>query len=169
MHQFIFGIIKEGGTGMTKRQYMRKVEKKLIIPREMKRDVLEKLEESFTSASEQGKTEEQVVDRLGSPAIFVRDVIENIGLTDRQKRTISCQRALRKFILAIGFLAIAVTTMTIVPQFPPIGAIGYAYGPTDIIVVGGEIGPILPIVICAVLWGILAILSICFIIIKKRF
>lgn len=153
---------------MTKRQYMRKVEKNLIIPREMKRDVLERLEESFAAAGEQGETEEQVANRLGSPVIFAREVTENIGLTDRQKRTISCQRTLRKFILAVGFLAIIATIAAIVPKVPPIDAIGYADGPTDIIVVGG-IGPILPIVICAVLWGILAILSICFIIIKKRF
>ena len=51
-------------------QYIRQVKRLLKVPRRKKRDILRDLEESFAAAAEHGETEQQVLDRLGTPEEF---------------------------------------------------------------------------------------------------
>lgn len=50
-----------------KEHYIKQVKKELLISRKQKNDVLRDLDEVFTSAMEHGETEQQVIERLGSP------------------------------------------------------------------------------------------------------
>ena len=49
-----------------KEQYIRQVEKHLTLPRKAKQEVIRDLNEIFASALENGETEQQVIDRLGT-------------------------------------------------------------------------------------------------------
>ena len=51
-------------------RYMKQVKKLLRVPSRKKRDILRDLEEAFASAAEHGETEQQVIDRLGTPEEF---------------------------------------------------------------------------------------------------
>ena len=50
-----------------KEQYIRQVEKELNLSRKAKTEVVRDLNEIFNSAVEHGETEQQVIERLGTP------------------------------------------------------------------------------------------------------
>ena len=50
-----------------KEQYIKQVEKELSLPRKMKKEVVRDLNEVFASAMEHGETEQQIIQRLGTP------------------------------------------------------------------------------------------------------
>ena len=50
-----------------KEQYIRQVKKALTVPRAKKDEILRDLQEAFDSALEHGETEQEVIERLGSP------------------------------------------------------------------------------------------------------
>lgn len=51
--------------------YIKQVKKELLLPKKQKQIVLRDLEEMFASAKEHGESEQQVIERLGSPKEFV--------------------------------------------------------------------------------------------------
>ena len=53
-----------------KEQYIKQVEKELHLSRKEKIEVLRDLNEIFASAVEHGETEQQVIERLGTPKDF---------------------------------------------------------------------------------------------------
>ena len=53
-----------------KEQYMKQVEKELNLSRKAKAEVVRDLNEIFASAAEHGETEQQVIERLGTPKAF---------------------------------------------------------------------------------------------------
>ena len=53
-----------------KEQYIKQVEKELSLPRKMKKEVVRDLNEVFASAMEHGETEQQIIQRLGTPKEF---------------------------------------------------------------------------------------------------
>ena len=104
-----------------KEQYIKQVKRELSLPRKAKKEVLRDLNEVFASALEHGETEQQVIQRLGTPREFADSTISK-----KRKTIIS---ALAAFIIAaLAFSIYAVTRLEKVPK----GAIGQASAMTNI-------------------------------------
>lgn len=136
-----------------KEHYIKQVKKELLISRKQKNDVLRDLDEVFTSAMEHGETEQQVIERLGSPKDFAISTEEQLGI-DRT--------ALRKrnniifIIISIGVSVLAFVLFgTLHSKQLPDGVIGQADAMTNIRING--IGAIDPSLIFLVI-GIAAII-----------
>lgn len=69
-----------------KRQYRKRVEKNLHLPHQTKAEILRDLDEAFASALEHGETEQQLIDRLGSPEEFAESIHEQLGVSRAEKR-----------------------------------------------------------------------------------
>ena len=80
-----------------KEQYIKQVEKELSLPRKMKKEVVRDLNEVFASAMEHGETEQQIIQRLGTPKEFADSTAEQFGIdnTKSKKRTASFLLLLR--------------------------------------------------------------------------
>ena len=123
-----------------KEHYIKQVKRELLISRRQKNDVLRDLDEVFTSAMEHGETEQQVIERLGSPKDFAISTEEQLGI-DRT--------ALRKrnniifIIISIGVSVLAFVLFgTLHSKQLPDGVIGQADAMTNIrINVTGAIDP----------------------------
>ena len=63
-----------------KEQYIKQVEKELSLPRKMKKEVVRDLNEVFASAMEHGETEQQIIQRLGTPREFADSTAEQFGI-----------------------------------------------------------------------------------------
>mgnify|MGYP000429218334 CR=1 FL=1 len=63
-----------------KEQYIRQVEKELNLSRKAKTEVVRDLNEIFNSAVEHGETEQQVIERLGTPQEFANSTAEQFGI-----------------------------------------------------------------------------------------
>lgn len=120
-----------------KEQYMKRVKKLLRVPRRKKRDILRDLEESFASAAEHGETEQQLLDRLGTPEEFTAAMGSPEDEADwRRQRTLAWLGiSLAAFVLVLGLRAVVVLSWE-----RSLGIIGGADGPTVIITSGD--GPI---------------------------
>ena len=123
-----------------KEHYIKQVKRELLISRRQKNDVLRDLDEVFTSAMEHGETEQQVIERLGSPKDFAISTEEQLGI-DRT--------ALRKrnniifIIISIGVSVLAFVLFgTLHSKQLPDGVIGQADAMTNIRINGtGAIDP----------------------------
>ena len=123
-----------------KEHYIKQVKRELLISRRQKNDVLRDLDEVFTSAMEHGETEQQVIERLGSPKDFAISTEEQLGI-DRT--------ALRKrnniifIIISIGVSVLAFVLFgTLHSKHLPDGVIGQADAMTNIRINGtGAIDP----------------------------
>ena len=71
-----------------KEQYIKQVEKELNLSRKAKTEVVRDLNEIFASAAEHGETEQQVIERLGTPKEFADNTAEQFGIDNSapQKR-----------------------------------------------------------------------------------
>lgn len=121
-----------------KEKYIKSVKRKLNVPDDLKASVLEELRESFDSAKEHGESENDLINRLGTPKEFVNDVIKNADLTDEQKKYIKRRK---NIIMAITFFIIAAAAFTgygIYQRMSMGNVIGYANGSTNIQVIGGS-------------------------------
>ena len=80
-----------------KEQYIKQVEKELSLPRKMKKEVVRDLNEVFASAMEHGETEQQIIQRLGTPKEFADSTAEQFGIdnTTSKKGTVSFLLLLR--------------------------------------------------------------------------
>lgn len=67
-----------------------KAGKSLNVSRKAKAKILRDLEEAFTSATKYGETEQQIIDRLGTPEEFAESIQKQLDLSctekDRRKR-----------------------------------------------------------------------------------
>ena len=123
-----------------KEHYIKQVKRDLLMSRRQKNDVLRDLDEVFTSAMEHGETEQQVIERLGSPKDFAISTEEQLGI-DRT--------ALRKrnniifIIISIGVSVLAFVLFgTLHSKQLPDGVIGQADAMTNIRINGtGAIDP----------------------------
>ena len=117
-----------------KEEYIKQVEKELFLPRKAKKEVMRDLNEAFASALEHGETEQQVIQRLGTPKEFADSTAEQFGIDNtsskKQKGIISALVAL--IIAAIAFSIYAVTQLGKVPE----GTIGQANATTNIQIQG---------------------------------
>lgn len=70
-------------------EYIKKVKKELAVSHRQTHEIIRDLNEAFDSAAEHGETEEQVINRLGTPKDFAENLEETIGFNrvpDRKKR-----------------------------------------------------------------------------------
>lgn len=113
-----------------KEQYIRQVEKELNLSRKAKTEVVRDLNEIFNSAVEHGETEQQVIERLGTPQEFANSTAEQFGIDNSLPKK-------RKWIISlvvaiVAFLIYATAKSGKVPE----GAIGQADAMTNIQVNG---------------------------------
>ncbi len=80
-----------------KEQYIKQVEKELSLPRKMKKEVVRDLNEVFASAMEHGETEQQIIQRLGTPKNLQTAPQNSLALItpNRKKGTVSFLLLLR--------------------------------------------------------------------------
>ena len=80
-----------------KEQYIKQVEKELSLPRKMKKEVVRDLNEVFASAMEHGETEQQIIQRLGTPKDLQTAPQNSLALItpNRKKGTVSFLLLLR--------------------------------------------------------------------------
>lgn len=115
-------------------QYIKQVEKELHLPRKEKAEVLRDLNEIFASALEHGETEQQVIERLGTPKEFADSTAEQFGVDNdapqKRKGIISSAAAL---IIAVASLVLYAAANT---GRVPKEAIGQADATTNIQIEG---------------------------------
>ena len=120
-----------------KEQYIRKVGRALRLPESDKEDVIRDLREAFDSAEEHGETEQELLERLGTPREYANNIHEQLGMLERLRG--------RRKMLGRILILITVSAVTLLSglsliflrdfQTPP-GVIGQANGMTQIQVVG---------------------------------
>lgn len=145
-----------------KEHYIKQVKKELLVPRKQKNDVLRDLDEVFASAVEHGETEEQVIERLGSPKDFAISTEEQLGI-DRAVLKKRNSSILMTASIAVSVLAFILFGTLHSKQLPD-GVIGQADAMTNIRINGtGAIDPsliFLVIGIAAIIVLIVQILKI---------
>ena len=127
------GFIESEGVQM-KEQYIKQVEKELSLPRKMKKEVVRDLNEVFASAMEHGETEQQIIQRLGTPKEFADSTAEQFGIDNtKSKKRNGIISTLAALVIAVAaFSVYAVTQSGKVPE----GAIGQADATTNIQIEG---------------------------------
>lgn len=120
-----------------KDQYIREVEKMIPLPNRAKREVLRDLEEAFASAAEHGETEEQVIQRLGSPKEFAENLNEQINFerfTQEHKKRKQMLMIICTFIFSMLLFGIYAVLKAVTLTHKIEGIIGGADGLTAIFV-----------------------------------
>lgn len=117
-----------------KEQYIKQAEKELHLTRKAKAEVVRDLNEIFASSAEHGETEQQVIERLGTPKEFADNTAEQFGVDNaapkKRRGIVSSVTAL--MIAVAAFVIYAITKFDKVPD----GAIGQANATTNIQVEG---------------------------------
>ena len=80
-----------------KEQYIKQVEKELSLPRKMKKEVVRDLNEVFASAMEHGETEQQIIQRLGTPKEFADSTAEQFGIDNTKSCLLYTSRRISRF------------------------------------------------------------------------
>ena len=109
-----------------KEQYIKQVEKELSLTRKAKKEVVRDLNEVFASALEHGETEQQVIERLGTPKEFAENTATTqsgkvpdgaIGQADAMTN-IQVEGAFgfdaSQIILAVGVIAVTIAIIQII-------------------------------------------------------
>lgn len=152
---------------INKEKYIKAVKRKLNVPDDLKNSVLEELREAFDSAKEHGESENDLINRLGTPKEFVNDVIRNADLTDEQKKCIKQRRNIIKIIIAFIIAAAAFTGYYIYQRMSMGNVIGYANSSTNIQIMGGSVN-IMLVLIYTVFFAVIAGLLIYCIHLKRK-
>ena len=117
-----------------KEQYIKQVEKELNLSRKAKTEGVRDLNEIFASAAEHGETEQQVIERLGTPKEFADNTAEQFGIDN------SAPQKRKGIISSVTSLVVAVVALVIYATAKsdkvPDGAIGQADAMTNIQVEG---------------------------------
>lgn len=109
-----------------KQQYINKVMKELAVPANRKREIARDIEEIFSSAQEHGETEQQVIDRLGSPEEFASNI--NDQVVSRQAKNRHAKTIIFAVISILAFVTYGFTKSLQIPA----GVIGQANATTNI-------------------------------------
>lgn len=116
-----------------KERYIRQVGRYLRTSQTKKREILRDLEETFAAAAEHGETEQQVLDRLGTPEEFAAAMAEpGDEAVWRRQRTV--RRLLTALAAAAAIFGVRAAAMA--AREASLGIIGGADGPTMIFVAG---------------------------------
>lgn len=113
-----------------KEQYIRQVKKELRVSRKAKNEVVRDLNEIFASAVEHGETEQQVMERLGTPKEFADSAAESFGVENSARRN---RRGMLSCVISFAVAAIvfAIYALARLDRTPD-GAIGQADAMTGI-------------------------------------
>ncbi|HIY26785.1 MAG TPA: DUF1700 domain-containing protein [Candidatus Acutalibacter pullistercoris] len=134
-----------------KQEYIHQVGRALPLPGKQKREVLRDLEEIFASAGEHGESEAQVLDRLGSPEEYAKEVLAQTGYAPRPEKA-ALGLALSTLVCGVCLALFLWSQSGRLPE----NAIGGAAGSTNIQVMGGtDLSPLLLVaaavgLVCAV-------------------
>lgn len=109
-----------------KEQYIKQVEKELSLPHKAKKEVVRDLNEVFASALEHGETEQQVIQRLGTPKEFADSTAEQFGIDNASSK--KRKGIISALVAVVTFSIYAVTRLGKAPE----GAIGQADATTNI-------------------------------------
>ena len=109
-----------------KEQYIKQVEKELSLPHKAKKEVVRDLNEVFASALEHGETEQQVIQRLGTPKEFADSTAEQFGIDNASSK--KRKGIISALVAVVAFSIYAVTRLGKAPE----GAIGQADATTNI-------------------------------------
>lgn len=132
-----------------KQEYIQQVGRALPLPRQQKREVLRDLEELFASAREHGESEVQVLDRLGSPEEYAKEVLAQTGFVPKPGKA-ALGLALSALVCGV---CLALFTWSQSGRLPE-NAIGGAMGSTGIQVAGGvDLSPLLLVLAAVGLMG----------------
>ena len=122
-----------------KQEYIQQVGRALPLPGKQKREVLRDLEELFASAAEHGETEAQVLDRLGSPEEYAKEVLAQTGFVPKPGKA-ALGLALSALVCGVCLALFVWSQSGRLPE----NAIGGAAGSTNIQVMGGtDLSPLL--------------------------
>ena len=113
---------------------IKQVKKALMLSRKKKAEIMRDLQEAFVSASEHGETDQQVIDRLGTPEDFVASIHEQFGINSEEVE----KRRNRSHIgiaLIIALAAFAISAAIHFSKTPP-NTIGQADAMTSIQISG---------------------------------
>ncbi|MDO4650042.1 MAG: hypothetical protein Q4B26_15495 [Eubacteriales bacterium] len=136
-----------------KEEYIKQVEKELPLSRKVKQAIIRDLNEIFSSAVENGETEQDVIERLGSPKEFADNTAEQLGIdVDRLQKRKMIFPVIVLFTVAV--VAFAFYGMMQVQKMPE-NVIGYADTMTGI-KVEGTLGMNISVIILGL--GILAVI-----------
>ncbi len=121
--------------------YIKQVKKGLAVSQKQKKEVIRDLNEAFTSALEHGETEQQVIERLGSPKDFTDNIHEQLGIDciERLKRKKLLHITIAAVIAVMAFFVSFLIKVLRVPQ----NVIGQADTMTSIQVEGTAIDPMI--------------------------
>lgn len=138
--------------------YIKKVKENLVVSKKQKNEVVRDLQEAFASALEHGETEQQVIERLGTPADFANNIHEQFGINckEKQNRKKKCQIAIALIIAITAFAIGGFIKVTRVPN----NAIGQADAMTNIQISGTAIDPIILFLLMGIAALILAVVLI---------
>ena len=122
-----------------KETYIQQVKQELSLPKKKKEAIARDLREAFACALEHGETEQQVIERLGSPAEFARSVQEQLGTNPaRGQKWRNCLSIILPLVAGIVLLLLGIAPR--LNPGPP-NAIGQANAQTLIQVRGPAIDP----------------------------
>ena len=122
-----------------KETYIQQVKQELSLPKKKKEAIARDLREAFACALEHGETEQQVIERLGSPAEFARSVQEQLGTNPaRGQKWRNCLSIILPLVAGIALLLLGIAPR--LNPGPP-NAIGQANAQTLIQVRGPAIDP----------------------------
>lgn len=121
--------------------YIKQVKRELAVSAKRKKEVVRDLREAFSSALEHGESEQEVMERLGSPREFAEHIQEQFGAgwAARKKR----KMLLPIWIAAIiSVLAFSVSSLMKAARVPG-GVIGQGDAMTSIKVEGAALDPMI--------------------------
>ena len=144
-----------------KQEYIQQVGRALPLPGKQKREVLRDLEELFASAAEHGESEVQVLDRLGSPEEYAKEVLAQTGFAPRPGKA-ALGLALSALVCGVCLALFLWSQSGRLPE----DAIGGAVGSTGIQVAGGVDLSSLLLVAAAV--GLVGAVFFAFWLLRKR-
>lgn len=144
-----------------KEEYIRRVKGHLPLPRRQKREVLRDLEEIFASAGEHGESEAQVLDRLGSPEEYAKEVLAQTGYAPRPGKA-ALGLALSALVCGVCLALFVWSQSGRLPE----DAIGGAVGSTGIQVIGGV--DLSPLLLVAAAVGLVGAVFFAFWLLRKR-
>ena len=122
-----------------KETYIQQVKQELSLPKKKKEAIARDLREAFACALEHGETEQQVIERLGSPAEFARSVQEQLGTNPaRGQKWRNCLSIILPLVAGIALLLLGIAPR--LNPGPP-NAISQANAQTLIQVRGPAIDP----------------------------
>lgn len=122
-----------------KETYIQQVKQELSLPKKKREAIARDLREAFACALEHGETEQQVIERLGSPAEFARSVQEQLGTNPaRGQKWRNCLSIILPLVAGMALLLLGIAPR--LNPGPP-NAIGQANAQTLIQVRGPAIDP----------------------------